>query len=138
MTYHQAGYICGFSLSYYLIDGAGLAIRSSPSGREVWSSLGEALPTGSWVAVNFTTAQHYLTSSFEEMLEIVLIPVGIRNISTIVVGAVDNMNIKFCLPCNFEGLDNETQFTLSYANQTRIYLRQPQNLSIQVRSVASG
>ena len=132
MTYNQAGYICGFSFSYFLSEGAGIVIRSNPSRREVWSSTGEAPPTGSWQFVNFTRAQRYLTSYFEEMLEIVLIPIGSRNASTIIAGAVDNLNVKFCLPCNFEDLQNATQFALNYANQTKIYLRQPQNLTIQV------
>ena len=132
MTYNQAGYICGFSFSYFLSEGAGIVVRSDPSGREVWSSVGEAQPTGSWQSVNYTSAQHYLTSYFEEMLEIVLIRTSGQNPGRVIIGAVDNLNVEFCLPCNFEDLLNATQFTLNYASHTRIYLRQPQNLTIQV------
>ena len=138
MTYNQAGYICGFSFSYFLSsEGAGnIVVRSNPSGRVVWSSVGEAPPTGSWQLVNFTTAQHYLTSYFEETLEIVLIRTnGHRNASTDITGAVDNLHVEFCLPCNFEDLLNATRFSLSYADYARIYLRQPQNLTIQVLNI---
>ena len=132
MTYNQAGYICGFSFSYFLSEGAEIIIRSNPSGREVWSSIGEASPTGSWQSVNYTMAQHYLTSYFEEAIKIVLIRIGGQSSATVIAGAVDNLNVKFCLPCNFEDLLNATQFALSYTGHTRIYLRQPQNLTIQV------
>ena len=135
MTYPRAGYICGFSLSYFLGSGASLVVRSNPSRREVWSSLDEATPTSteSWETVNLTRAQYYLTSQFDETLEIVLIASGDRNSSLVIAGAVDNVNVQFCLPCNFEHLQlNVTQFVLNYKNQTRIYLRQPQNLTIQV------
>ena len=133
MTYDQAGYICGFSFSYFLSEGAeaGIVVRSNPSGREVWSSVSEAPPTGSWQLVNYTTAQRYLTSYFEETLEIVLTRTG-QNASAAVIGAVDNLHVKFCLPCNFEDLLNVTQFSLGYTSHARIYLRQPQNLTIQV------
>ena len=134
MTYNQAGYICGFSFSYFLSEGAEIVIRSNPSGREVWSSAGEAPPTGSWQLVNYTRAQHYLTSYFEEMLEIVLIRTGGQNAGAVIAGAVDNLHVEFCLPCNFEDLMNVTHFTLNYANHTGIYLRQPQNLTIQVHT----
>ena len=134
MTYDQAGYICGFSFSYFLSEGggAGIVVRSNPSGREVWSSVDEAPPTGSWQLVNYTTAQRYLTLYFEETLEIVLTRTGSRNASAPVTGAVDNLHVKFCLPCNFEDLLNATQFSLGYASHARIYLRQLQNLTIQV------
>lgn len=134
MTYDQAGYICGFSFSYFLSKGAetGIVVRSNPSGREVWSSVSEAPPTGSWQLVNYTTAQRYLTSYFEETLEIVLTRTGSQNASAAVIGAVDNLHVKFCLPCNFEDLLNVTQFSLGYTSHARIYLRQPQNLTIQV------
>lgn len=134
MTYSQAGYICGFSLSYFLSEGAGLVVRSNPSGMEVWSSVGEAPPTGSWQLVNYTRAQHYLTPHFEESLEIVLFRTGSRNSSGVITGAVDNLQVDFCLPCNFEDLLNATQFSLNYASHARIYLRQPQNLTIQVHT----
>lgn len=138
MTYPQAGYICGFSLSYFLSSGAALVVRSNPSRREVWSSLNETTPTttGSWETVNMTRAQNYLTSQFDETLDIVLIPSGDHNSSLAIVGAVDNVDVRFCLPCNFEYLQNVTQFMLNYKNQTRIYLRQPQNLTIQVSILA--
>ena len=131
MTYNQAGYICGFSFSYFLSEGAEIVVRSNPSGREVWSSIGEVPPIGSWQLINYTRAQHYLTSYFEETLEIVLNRTGSRNTSGVITGAVDNLHVEFCLPCNFEDLLNITQFTLNYASHSRIYLRQPLNLTIQ-------
>jgi hypothetical protein len=134
MTYDQAGYICGFSFSYFLSEGAGgIVVRSNPSRREVWSSVDEAPPTGSWQLVNYTAAQHYLTSYFEERLEIVLTRTGGQNTNAVITGAVDNLHVEFCLPCNFEDLLNATQFSLGYSSHARIYLRQPQNLTIQVR-----
>ena len=74
-----------------------------------------------------TTSRHNLTKHRD------LIVSGDHNSSLVIAGAVDNVNVQFCLPCNFEHLQlNVTQFVLNYKNQTRIYLRQPQNLTIQV------
>ena len=137
MSYRQAGYICGFSFSYYLNQGADLVVRSNPSRKEVWSTVDEVPPTtGRWNSVNYMKAQRYFTSDFEETLDIVLkaaAPGGGPNSTHFLTGAVDNLNVSFCLPCNFEGLKNETQFTLSYDSQIRIYLRETRNLTIQVQ-----
>ena len=110
-----------------------MVVRSNPSGREVWSSLDETTPTtlGTWESVNLMRAQYYLTSQFEEMLEIILVSTD-DNSSAAVTGAVDRVGVQFCLPCDFEELQNATLFSLSYVNQTRIYLRQPMNLTVQV------
>ena len=135
LTYHRAGYICGFSFSYFLGEGSALVVRSNPSGLEVWSSLEEpSSVAGSWMSVNYTRAQRYLTSKFGETLEIVLVAAagGQGQSSTVVVAAVDNVRVDFCLPCNFDELQNETEFRLSYMSHATIYLRQPHNMTIQV------
>ena len=147
LSYNQAGYICGLAFSYFLSNQAGLAVRSNPSGREVWSSLNEPMhTTASWNSVNFMRAQYYLTAQFEETLEIVLFRAAVAggspsnssgSSSNVLAAAIDNLNVQFCLPCNFEGLQNETQFTLDYEAHVRIYLRQPQNLTIQVSNTLS-
>ena len=133
MTYQQAGYICGFSFSYFLGDGSALVVRSNPSGEEVWSSLDTppSSPSNSWISVNYSRAQRYLTTKFGETLEIVLVAAQDRP-GAVVTAAVDNVHVEFCLPCNFDDLRNETEFQLSYLNQSRIYLRQPQNFTVQV------
>lgn len=124
MSYSRAGYSCGLTFSYYVTEGGTLLLRTS-SGSVLWSSppLG-ASPA--WEVVGLTDSR-YLTSVVQEGLEFVLTTTESGSV------ALDDVSVNFCLPCNFNALDSRSSFELSYDNYSRVYLRTPHTMEIQVR-----
>ncbi len=125
VTYSKAGYSCGMTFSYYLTgeEGVRLILRTS-SGAVVWSSPPGL--TSRWETAGVPDSQ-YLTSNVNETIEFVLAS-DRGNASA----ALDNVNIDFCLPCNFEMLQSDSAFNLNYINYSRINLRTQMAIQIEV------
>lgn len=124
MSYPRAGYSCGLTFSYHLTgEGVNLVLRTS-LGTILWLSLPAA--SAAWEVVGISESQ-YLTPQVDEGVELVLLSTG-ANGSV----ALDNIDVNFCLPCNFETLQISSGFDLSYDNYSRVFLRTPYTMQVQV------
>ena len=127
----MAGYVCGFSVSYWLSGNDSRLYLRSSSGMTVWSTNGmghdniETRPSDSWVYVN-TTQDQYVTSDLDDQLQFVLVSGGAV--------AIDDITLKFCLPCDFDTLRNEDMFSVSYSEYNELHLRTMYTLTLQVLS----
>lgn len=124
MSYPRAGYSCGLTFSYHLTgEGVNLVLRTS-LGTILWLSSPAA--SAAWEVVGISESQ-YLTPQVDEGVELVLLSTG-ANGSV----ALDNIDVNFCLPCNFETLQISSGFDLSYDNYSRVFLRTPYTMQVQV------
>lgn len=124
VSYPRAGYSCGLTFSYYLTGGGGVSlILRTSSGTVLWTS---PSTSAAWEVVGLSDSQ-YLTSGVDEGVEFALTSVE-GNGSV----ALDNVVLNFCLPCDFGGLETSDMLELSYDNSSRIYLRTPQTIHIEV------
>ena len=124
MSYSRAGYLCDLAFSYQLVGEGEVNLRLQTSSSViVWST---NTARSSWEAVGLQDS-HYLTSHVDERIEFVLTSDG-ASASV----ALDNMDLTFCLPCDLGALQTGMGFKLNYDNYTRIYLRTPQTMNIEV------
>lgn len=130
MSYSKAGYLCGLTFSYHLAGGEGvsLVLRTS-SGTVLWSSPPRSAESSSAWEVSGLTDSSYLTAHVEEGVEFVLVSTSAGTNGSV---ALDDIGVNFCLPCNFGILGSGSAFDLSYKNYSRVYLRTPQSMQIQV------
>lgn len=127
VSYPKAGYSCGITFSYYLTGGGGVTLSLRTSGGVVlWSASSPADDTPTWVGAGITSTR-YLTSDVREGVEFVLTSSTAGGSGSV---ALDDVTINFCLPCDFNAL--ESGFELSYSNYSKVYLRTPLAIQIQV------
>lgn len=121
----RAGYACGLTFSYHITGVGRLDLRSS-SGVTIWSSSSDE-GMARWVIATLPESSQYFTPHVEDAVEFVLVSTG-ANASI----ALDDIDVNFCLPCNFDSLHSSSALRLSYTNYTRVYLRTPQNMQVEV------
>lgn len=112
LSYPAAGYVCGLSYSYQLFGDSELLLRTA-SGQLVWVvEGGEGGVEGEWIhASSFELSgggQWYLTEYLDDVLQFVLVSHGdVGGGASTVEVVLDNVEVEFCLPCNFEELKGE-------------------------------
>ena len=102
-TYSTAAYICNYTFSYQVRNGAELVLRDS-SGTVIWSS--GTSNTWQWVHVTLRMEDvQYLTDQLSDELQFVLVRPPSVNSGTLRV-FLDDVNVDFCLPCDFQQLQS--------------------------------
>ena len=106
VSYSAAAYICNYTFSYQVRNGAKLVLRDS-SGAVIWSSGTSDQDTRQWVHVTLPRKDvHYLTDQSSDELQFVLVrPATNVNSGTLRV-FLDDVNVDFCLPCDFQQLQS--------------------------------
>ena len=124
----RAGYACDLTFYYHIIGvaGARLELRSL-SGHIIWSSPAN-VGVGRWEIVALPESSHYFTPRVDDTVEFVFVSTG-ANASV----ALDDIDVNFCLPCNFDNLHSSSALRLSFTNYSRVYLRIPQSIQVEVK-----
>ena len=130
-TLPRAGYACSLSFSYYISDrtGARLDLRSS-SGQLIWSSTADRGAGMGWIETNLPGSSQYFTSDIGNSIQFVAATIG-ANASV----AVDDIAIRFCLPCAFDQLQGSSAISLVYSNNSRVFLRTPHVMPLLVNII---
>ena len=104
-TYSTAAYICNYTFSYQVRNGAELVLRDS-SGTVIWSSGTSDQDTWQWIHVTLQMEDvQYLTDQLSDELQFVLVRPPSVNSGTLRV-FLDDVNVDFCLPCDFQQLQS--------------------------------
>ena len=102
-TYSTAAYICNYTFSYQVHNGAELVLRDS-SGTVIWSS--GTSNTWQWVHVTLRMEDvQYSTDQLSDELQFVLVRPPSVSSRTLRV-FLDDVNVDFCLPCDFQQLQS--------------------------------
>ena len=105
-TYSVAAYICNYTFSYQVRGGAELVLRDS-SGTVIWSSGTNNQDTLQWIHVTLQreNVQH-LTNQLSDGLQFVLVRPTTSFSSETLRVFLDDVNVDFCLPCDFQQLQS--------------------------------
>ena len=105
-TYSVAAYICNYTFSYQIHGGAELVLRDS-SGSIIWSSRANNQATQQWIHVTLQRDNiHYLTDQLSDGLQFVLVRPTTSFSSETLRVFLDDVNVDFCLPCDFQQLQS--------------------------------
>ena len=127
-TLPRAGYACSITFFYFISDRSTtrLDLKSS-SGQVIWSSIAES-GMGIWTSATIPVSSQYFTSSVGDSIQFVVTAMGANGSI-----ALDNIAVSFCLPCDFEQPQGSFSLSLSYSNNTRVFLRTPQTMPVEVK-----
>ena len=105
-TYSVAAYICNYTFSYQVHGGAELVLRDS-SGTVIWSSGTNDQDSQRWIHVTLQreNVQH-LTNQLSDGLQFVLVRPTTSFSSETLRVFLDDVNVDFCLPCDFQQLQS--------------------------------